>query len=110
MPLNAIADSGGTVEHRRLTDRMTATLKIAATVAQSALSEPIAAGLLEELPGDAPRLVLTAAGRGLWRRYGVGTAEITARLHADLPAEDLAAAGRVPAVVTARAGAALAGG
>ncbi|MFG2409570.1 hypothetical protein ACGFR8_35625 [Streptomyces brevispora] len=105
--LNATADSDGLVERRRLADRMTTTLKIEAAVAESTLSELIDAGLLEELPGDVSRLALTAAGRELQRRIGAGTAEITARLYADLPAEDLAAAGRVLTAVTARAEAVL---
>lgn len=108
--LNATADGDGTVEHRWLADRMTATLKIDAAVAESTLFELVSAGLLAELPGDGQRLTLTAAGRELRRTTSAGTAEIAARLYADLPAEDLAAAGRVLSVVTARANALLAGG
>ncbi|MFF1924705.1 hypothetical protein ACFVW8_29580 [Streptomyces sp. NPDC058221] len=108
--LNAIADSDGTIERRRLADRMTATLKIAGPAAESTLSELVGAGLLAELPGSEPQLTLTAAGRELHRTTSAGTAGITARLYADLPAEDLATAGRVLTVVTARANAVLAEG
>lgn len=108
--LNAIADGGGTIGRHRLAERMTSTLKIDATAAESTLSELTAAGLLAEQPGDAPQLVLTTAGRELHRTHRTGIAGITARLYADLPAEDLAAAARVLTSVTARADAVLAEG
>ncbi|MFD0022989.1 hypothetical protein [Streptomyces sp. NPDC058382] len=108
--LNATADAGGTVERRRLADRLAATLKIESSSAESTLSELVTAGLLAELPGDEPRVTMTDSGGELQRRTRAGTAAITARLYADLPAEDLATAGRVLTVVTARANAVLAEG
>ncbi|WP_406089673.1 hypothetical protein [Streptomyces sp. NBC_01013] len=106
--LNATADNDGPIDRSGLVERMTATLKIGATVAQDTLSGLTSAGLMEELPGQASRLVLTAAGAEVQRTNRTGIAEITARLYADLPAEDLAAAGRVLTEVTARANAVLA--
>ncbi|MEU4264472.1 hypothetical protein ACYCCF_28140 [Streptomyces argenteolus] len=105
--LNATADSGGTTERARLTDRMTGTLKTDAETAGAAIDSLVADGLLADAGS---RLELTASGRALQDGIRTGTAGITARLYADLPAEDLAAAGRVLTVVTERANAALAAG
>ncbi|MFJ5725109.1 hypothetical protein [Streptomyces sp. NPDC093149] len=107
--LNATADHDAATERAGLVDRMTGTLKIDAEVAETVLAELAAAGLMEEVPGDTPRVVLTAAGRARHEANRAGIAEITARLYGDLPAEDLAVAGRVLTEVTARANAALAG-
>ncbi|MFI6729355.1 hypothetical protein NRF20_05520 [Streptomyces sp. R-74717] len=107
--LNVIADSGEAIERGRLVDRMTGTLKIDAEVAEATVAELSAAGLLEEVPGSTPRVGLTPAGRDRRQAHRAGIADITARLYADLPAEDLATAGRVLTEVTARANAVLAG-
>ncbi|MCX5339121.1 hypothetical protein [Streptomyces atratus] len=107
--LNVIAESGEAIERGRLVDRMTGTLKIDAEVAEATVAELSAAGLLEEVPGSTPRVGLTPAGRDRRQAHGAGIADITARLYADLPAEDLATAGRVLTEVTARANAVLAG-
>ncbi|WP_327371576.1 hypothetical protein [Streptomyces sp. NBC_01217] len=109
--LNVIADNGESIERDRLVDRMTGTLKIEAEVAEASLAELTAAGLLEEDVADgAPRIGFTPAGRDRQQTHRAKIAEITARLYAGLPAEDLAAAGRVLTEVTARANAVLAGG
>lgn len=52
---------------------------------------------------------LTDAGRELYETTTQETAEISARLYAGIPAEDLAVAGRVLTLVTERANAELAG-
>lgn len=108
--LNATADGGGSIERRRLVDRMTSTLKVDATAVQTVLTGLITQGLLADEPGDPARLSLTAAGSELHRTHRAALSEVTARLYADLPAEDLATAGRVLTEVTARADAMLAGG
>ena len=112
--LNATADSGGSIERHRLVERMTSTLKTDAPTVETVLTGLIAKGLLEEQPGEQPgdvtQLAHTAAGVALHRTHRAGIAEITARLYADLPAEDLAAAARVLTEVTARANAVLAEG
>jgi DNA-binding MarR family transcriptional regulator len=51
---------------------------------------------------------ITDAGRELFETTSAGTAPITARVYAGIPAEDLAAAGRVLSLVTERADAELA--
>ncbi|MGO4749592.1 MarR family transcriptional regulator, partial [Streptomyces sp. 2MCAF27] len=63
--------------------------------------------LLEEDPAEVSRVRLTAAGRELHESTSAETAEISARLYAGIPAEDLAVAGRVLALVTERANAEL---
>jgi hypothetical protein len=50
---------------------------------------------------------LTAAGRDRHAEITAGLTEITDRLYGDLPADDLAVAGRVLTVITARASAEL---
>ena len=57
---------------------------------------------------DGTHLRPTAAGRALLAAVGAETAPVTARVWGGIPAEDLAAAGRVLALVTARADAELA--
>ncbi|MEU9094451.1 hypothetical protein ACIOEW_27160 [Streptomyces sp. NPDC087901] len=108
--LNATADSDGIIERDRLVERMTSTLKVDAMTAEAALSGLLAQGLLEEQSADVARLALTAAGREAHRAQRAGIATITTRLYADLPAEDMAAAGRVLTELTARANAVLAEG
>ncbi|MFJ2135274.1 hypothetical protein ACIOMQ_31290 [Streptomyces sp. NPDC087845] len=106
--LNVVADSGDAMEAGRLVDRMTGTLKIDAEAAEAAVAELTTAGLLEEVPGSTAGIGLTPACRDRRHANRAGIAEITARLYAGLPAEDLAAAGRVLTEVTARANAVLA--
>ncbi|MGW1767739.1 MarR family transcriptional regulator [Streptomyces sp. NPDC002073] len=57
---------------------------------------------------DGPHLRPTNAGRELIAAVGAETAPVTARVWGGIPAEDLAAAGRVLALVTERANAELA--
>ncbi|MFJ7063966.1 MarR family transcriptional regulator [Streptomyces sp. NPDC101115] len=57
---------------------------------------------------DGPHLLPTDAGRELLAAVAAETAPVSARVWGDIPAEDLAAAGRVLALVTARANAELA--
>ncbi|WP_393062929.1 hypothetical protein [Streptomyces sp. LN549] len=109
--LNATADSDGSIERGRLVERLTSTLKVDTATAEAALSGLLAQGLLEEQqPTDVALLALTAAGKEAHRAQRAGIATITARLYADLPAEDMAAAGRVLTELTARANAVLAEG
>lgn len=106
--LTATADRGGTAERRQLVERMTGAVKLDVAVVERTLSELTSAGLLEERPGERPLLALTAEGEALERSHRAGVAAVTATLYGDLPAEDLAAAGRVLTEVTARADAVLA--
>ena len=108
LALNAAEAAGGSVGRGALIGRLTDAVKLALPVAEATVAELTSAGLLEERPGDL--LALTSAGDALVRSYQAGVADIAAALYGDLPAEDLAAAGRVLAEVTARADAMLAAG
>ncbi|MBT2382126.1 MarR family transcriptional regulator [Streptomyces sp. ISL-11] len=72
---------------------------------RATLDELLAKQLLDV---DGARLRPTKAGRELIAAVGAETAPITARVWGGIPAEDLAAAGRVLALVTERANAELA--
>jgi hypothetical protein len=84
-------------------------LKISHAEAQARISELAAAQLLDAPDGERGPVQVTDAGRQLHGRIRAAIAEITGRLWGDLPAEDLATAGRVLSIVTARANAQLAG-
>jgi hypothetical protein len=77
-------------------------LRIPLAPAAAALAALAADGLL------AADGTLTAAGRDRHGRITEGLTEITDRLYGDLPAGDLAVAGRVLTLITARASAELA--
>ncbi|MFD5813613.1 MarR family winged helix-turn-helix transcriptional regulator [Streptomyces sp. NPDC127038] len=105
--LRAVSDGGGTTERARVTDRLTAGLKIEEAAARRTVEELTARGLLEE---PAPEQVsLTDSGRELFASVRAAGDAIAARVYAGIPAEDLAVAGRVLALVTERANAELAG-
>jgi hypothetical protein len=83
-------------------DQLAERLRIPVPAAGAALAALRDGGLI------GPHGVLTAAGRARHDEIAAGLAEITDRLYGDLPAEDLAVAGRVLSLVTARATAELA--
>lgn len=105
--LRAVSDNGGTVERAWLEARLTGALKIEEAAARATVEELTARKLLEE--PNAGRLSLTDAGHELFESIRSAGNAIAARLYAGIPAEDLAAAGRVLALVTERADAELAG-
>jgi DNA-binding MarR family transcriptional regulator len=107
--LNAVADGGEAVEHCALVARMTGALKIDESAVLVTIDELAESKLLETLPGDTSRLRLTEAGRTLNGRIRAAVAEITERLYGGLPADDLATAGPLLTLVTARANAELTG-
>ncbi|MFE5792052.1 MarR family transcriptional regulator [Streptomyces sp. NPDC056503] len=76
------------------------TLKAGEAEARAAV-DALRAG--ELLAGDGPHLIPTDAGRGLLAAVTAETAPLTARVWGGIPAEDLAAAGRVLALVAERA-------
>jgi hypothetical protein len=107
--LNLTAASGGTIDRDQLVGRMTGALKIDDAAALAAIAELTASRLLKALPGEGSRVGLTDAGQARYRQLRTAIDELTARLYGDLPADDLATAGRVLSVITARANAELAG-
>lgn len=79
-------------------------LKLTEPQAQDQLGQLTAAGYLTDATS------VTQRARDLFARVRNATHEITERLWGDLPAEDLATAGRVLSIVTERANAELARG
>jgi len=100
--LTVTAASEAGLDRATLVARIAGARKIDAAEVETAIGELAAAGLAR---ADS-RVTLTEAGQA--RYTGIRTAldEITARLF-DFPAEDLATAGRVLAILTARANAEL---
>jgi hypothetical protein len=83
-------------------------LKVDDAQAQARIAELAAAGLLQASGGDGAPVTVTEAGRRLHGRIRGAVTQITARLWGDLPAEDLATAGRVLDTILTRANAELA--
>ena len=108
--LNLTAASGGVIGRAQLVSRMTGALKIDDSAAQEAIAELTDSRLMEFKAGEDARVGLTDAGQARHQQIRAAIGEITARLYGDLPADDLAAAGRVLATITARANAELAAG
>ncbi|MFF5786413.1 MarR family transcriptional regulator [Streptomyces sp. NPDC012693] len=110
--LRAVVLAGGTadayVDRDGLADAVTGSLKTDVSAAVRVIEELTAAHLLEADPTDTSRLRLTDAGRELYETTGTESAEISTRLYAGIPTEDLAAAGRVLTLITERANAELA--
>ncbi|MEU1280141.1 MarR family transcriptional regulator [Streptomyces sp. NPDC005805] len=103
--LRAVAVAGGSVGRDRLVGEVDGSLKAGEPVVREVIEELTAAGLLAA--GEAARVRLTDAGRALYETTAAESAAIAARLYAGIPAGDLAAAGRVLALVTERADAEL---
>ncbi|MFC8088598.1 MarR family transcriptional regulator [Streptomyces sp. NPDC057301] len=104
--LRLVNVAGGPVERDHLVDGVVGALKIDAAEAHSVVDELIAAQLLA--PQEPSRVRITDAGRELYERTSAETAPLSARVYADIPTEDLAAAGRVLTLITERANAELA--
>ena len=105
--LTLTAASGPAVDRGQLIARITGARKVDDAEVGAAISALGSAGLLEALPGDPPRVGLTSAGRDRYDEIRTALQDITARLFGDLPAGDLATAGRVLSIVTERANAEL---
>jgi DNA-binding MarR family transcriptional regulator len=101
--------AGGTIDRDQLLSRMTGALKVDQATALAAVAELTAGQLLADRPGEGARVGLTEAGQARYRQLRSAIDQVTARLYGDLPAEDLAIAGRVLGVLTARANAELGG-
>jgi DNA-binding MarR family transcriptional regulator len=106
--LTLTAASGGSIDRGQLAERVGGALKVSEPDAQARIRELAAAQLLEAPADEESSVRLTDAGRQLFGRIRAAVTEITERLWGDLPAEDLATAGRVLSIVTERANAELA--
>ncbi|GAA2797539.1 MarR family winged helix-turn-helix transcriptional regulator [Streptomyces showdoensis] len=107
--LKAVTLAGGSVTPDRLVADVINSLKTEEPAVREVVDGLTAAKLLEPDPADPARLRLSPAGQDLLDTTSTETAEISARLYAGIPAEDLEVAGRVLHLVTERANAELAG-
>jgi DNA-binding MarR family transcriptional regulator len=106
--LTVTAASGSAIDRDQLIARISGARKIDKHEVETSLSELTAAGLVEQLPGEQPRVRLSETGQARYHEIRTALEEITARLFGELPAEDLATAGRVLSIITTRANAVLA--
>jgi len=100
--LTVTAASGADIDRSTLVAKIASARKMDAAEVEAAIGELAAAGLAR---ADS-RVTLTEAGQAAYTGIRTALEEITARLF-DFPAEDLATAGRVLAILTARANAEL---
>ena len=105
--LTLAVTGGGTAGCDQFTRMVAGALKISETAALAHIADMVTAQQLQ-VTGEAPAVTPTGAARQLHARILTAIAEITQRLWGDLPAGDLATAGRVLAIITERANAELA--
>jgi len=103
--LGPLAAAEGPVEREALVKQVAHNLKVDAADVDGVVEELTAKGLAA---AGASQVRITDAGREFYAEVSAETGEISARIYAGIPAEDLAAAGRVLALVTERADAELA--
>ncbi|MGP4089715.1 MarR family winged helix-turn-helix transcriptional regulator [Streptomyces sp. KR55] len=103
--LRLVAVAEAPVERDALVAQVVGSLKADPADVHGVVDELIDKGLLEPA---ATQLRITDAGRKLYETTAAETGEISARIYAGIPAEDLAVAGRVLVLVTERANAELA--
>src|SRR5216684_9213022 len=101
--LTLAAASGGTLGRDQLISRMAGALKVRQEAAQERITELAAAQLVHAPADDGSPVQLTDAGQQLYSQVRTAVTDIIQRLWGDLPAEDLATAGRVLNTVTTRA-------
>ncbi|WNM39434.1 winged helix DNA-binding protein [Micromonospora halotolerans] len=99
--------SGGAVDRAELIRRVGAATQFSQAAVAERITELTAAGFLRD--GGDGRIQVTDEGQARWTRVHTTIGPITQELWGDLPAEDLAAAGRVLGIVLDRANAVLAG-
>jgi hypothetical protein len=107
--LTLAVTSDGTAGPAAFTRTVTDALKISETQARALIGDLVAAQRLQ-ITGEPPAMTVTGPARQLHSGIRAAVAGITQRLWGDLPAEDLATAGRVLAIITDRANAELAVG
>ncbi|MFF5216132.1 hypothetical protein [Micromonospora sp. NPDC000442] len=106
--LNALAAADTPLPRAEAARRLVDAVKVPTATAHGTLAELIAATLVAPLATDASQVALTPTGRQAQRLVAAASAEIGARLWADLAADDLVVAARVLDVVRRRAEQALA--
>jgi DNA-binding MarR family transcriptional regulator len=107
--LTLIVNSRGTLDADQLIGRVAGALKVDEAEARARIAELAAAQLLLAPDGKGSPVTVADSGQQLHTEIRAAVTQITERLWGDLPAEDLATAGRVLNTVLARANAELAG-
>ena len=102
----AVTD-GGAADRDRFTGMVADALKISEAEAEARVADMVTAQQLN-ITGQGSAVTVTGAAQQLHSRIRTAVTDITQRLWGDLPAEDLATAGRVLAIITERANAELA--
>ena len=105
--LTLAVTGGGPAERDQFTRTVAGALKISETEARALIGDLVTAQRLQ-ITGEPPAVTVTGPARQLHSRIRAAIAGITQRLWGDLPAEDLATAGRVLSIITERANAQLA--
>ncbi|WP_458249196.1 MarR family transcriptional regulator [Streptomyces sp. MAI_2237] len=103
--LRSVVVAGTPVERDALVAQVTGSLKVETAEARDVVGELLGKGLLT---AEATRVRAADAGRALYAEVAAEAGELSARIWSGIPAEDLAATGRVLALVTERADAELA--
>jgi hypothetical protein len=98
--------NGGTIKRDEFTRQVTGALKISEDEAAAHIADMVTAQQLQAV-GDGSALAVSGAAQHLHSQVRTVVGEITERLWGDLPAEDLATAGRVLTIITERANAEL---
>jgi DNA-binding MarR family transcriptional regulator len=101
--LSITAMTGGALARDPLADRVAGALKVSDGEAQQRIAELADRRFLHTPDDDHAPVTLTDHGWQVHAQVRAATTEITHRLWGDLPAEDLATAGRVLDTVLARA-------
>ena len=99
--------SGGAIDRTELIRRVGGATQFSQASVAERITELTAAGFLHD--GGDGRVQVTDEGQARWTRIRTAIGPITQGLWGDLPAEDLAVAGRVLGIVLDRANAVLVG-
>ena len=105
--LTLAVSGGGAADRDRFTSMVADVLKISEAEAKARVVDMVTAQQLN-ITGQGSAVTVTGTAQQLHSRIRAAITEITERLWGDLPAEDLATAGRVLAIITERANAELA--
>ncbi len=101
--LTLTAASGGTLDRNQLAARVADAVAVSETEARARITKLTDAQFLEVSGAEGSPVQLTAAGQQVHGQISAATTQIARQLWEELPAEDLAIAGRVLSIITARA-------
>ncbi|MDX6345566.1 MAG: hypothetical protein QOF84_356 [Streptomyces sp.] len=102
--LKFTAVGGGSADRDQLISAIAGALQTDDSAAHAAVAELTTADLLKDLPVEGPsrRLGFTDAGEALFQQISSAVDDVVTRVYADIPADDLATAGRVLTLITSR--------